>query len=184
VATALTLNFYVNGMSTTVTVADNTEPLLYVLRNQVGTRGVKFGCGVGLCGACTVIVDGVTNRSCVTPLNTVASGAQVTTIEGLGQPNNPNDDRGRKTRTKGIQKAFIDNQAGQCAYCIPGIMMGSYNWLRGRRSAGNTAVPTDDEVKNFLSGIGQTPPFVYLCRCGTHMRIIRAIQQASQEMKP
>jgi len=173
-ATPLTLKFYVNGVSTTVSVADDTEPLLYVLRNQVGTRGVKFGCGVGLCGACTVIVDGVTNRSCVTPLNTVASGAQVTTVEGLGQPNNP----------KGIQKAFIDNQAGQCAYCIPGIMMGSYNWLRGRRSAGNTAVPTDDEVKDFLSGIGQTPPFAYLCRCGTHMRIIRAIQQASAEMKP
>jgi aerobic-type carbon monoxide dehydrogenase small subunit (CoxS/CutS family) len=169
-ATPLTLNLYVNGDSTTVTVADDTEPLLYVLRNQVGTQGVKFGCGVAQCGACTVIVDGVTKRSCITQLRTVANGAQVTTLEGLGQPNNP----------KGIQKAFIDNQAGQCAYCIPGIIMGSYNWLLGRRNSGNTALPTDDEVKDFLSGIGQSPPFVYLCRCGTHMRIIRAIQQAAQ----
>ena len=169
-ATPLTLNLYVNGDSTTVTVADDTEPLLYVLRNQVGTQGVKFGCGVAQCGACTVIVDGLTKRSCITQLKTVANGAQVTTLEGLGQPNDP----------KGIQKAFIDTQAGQCAYCIPGIIMGSYNWLLGRRNAGNTAVPTDDEVKDFLSGIGQSPPFVYLCRCGTHMRIIRAIQQAAQ----
>jgi nicotinate dehydrogenase subunit A len=190
-ATPLILNLYVNNQLKTVTVADGTEPLLYVLRNQVGTKGVKFGCGVAQCGACTVIIDGVTKRSCVTPLNTVADGAQVTTIEGLGQPDNPNgveetDDRGRKRRTteardlQGIQKAFVDNQAGQCAYCAAGIIMGSYNWLQGR---GNTAVPSDDEVKDFLSGIGQTPPFVYLCRCGTHMRIVRAIQQASREMR-
>ena len=171
----LTLDLYVNNQFTTVTVADNTEPLLYVLRNQVGTKGVKFGCGVAQCGACTVIIDGVTKRSCITPLNTVANGAQVTTLEGLGQPNNPNG-------LHGIQKAFVDNQAGQCAYCANGIIMGSYNWLQGRRNAGNTAIPTDDEVTDFLSGIGQTPPFVYLCRCGTHMRIVRAIQQASQEM--
>jgi aerobic-type carbon monoxide dehydrogenase small subunit (CoxS/CutS family) len=171
-ATHLILNLYVNNQFKTVTVADGTEPLLYVLRNQVGTKGVKFGCGVAQCGACTVIIDGVTQRSCVTPLNTVADGAQVTTLEGLGQPNDPNG-------LQGIQKAFVDNQAGQCAYCAAGIIMGSYNWLQGR---GNTAIPTDDEVKNFLSGIGQTPPFVYLCRCGTHMRIVRAIQQASQEM--
>ena len=171
-ATPLTRNLYVNNQLKTVTVADDTEPLLYVLRNQVGTTGVKFGCGVAQCGACTVIIDGVTKRSCITPLNTVADGAQVTTLEGLGQPNNPNG-------LHGIQKAFVDNQAGQCAYCAAGIIMGSYNWLQGR---GNTAIPTDDEVKNFLSGIGQTPPFVYLCRCGTHMRIVRAIQQASQEM--
>ena len=174
-ATPLILNLYVNNQFTTVTVADGAEPLLYVLRNQVGTKGVKFGCGVAQCGACTVIIDGVTKRSCVTPLNTVADGAQVTTLEGLGQPNNPN-------RLHGIQKAFVDNQAGQCAYCAAGIIMGSYNWLQGRRNAGNTAIPSDDEVKNFLSGIGQTPPFVYLCRCGTHMRIIRAIQQAAQEI--
>jgi nicotinate dehydrogenase subunit A len=165
-ATPLTLDLNVNGDLTTVTVADGTEPLLYVLRNQVGTQAPKFGCGVAQCGACTVIVDGVTKRSCITPLNTVANGAQVTTLEGLGQPNNP----------KGIEKAFIDNQAAQCAYCTSGIIMGAYNWLRGR---GNAGIPTDDEVKNFLSGIGQTPPFVYLCRCGTHMRIIRAIQQAA-----
>jgi len=174
-ANPLSLDLYVNNQLTTVTVADDTEPLLYVLRNQVGTKGVKFGCGVAQCGACTVIIDGVTKRSCVTPLNTVADGAQVTTLEGLGRPNNPHG-------LHGIQKAFVDNQAGQCAYCAAGIIMGSYNWLQGRRNAGNAAIPTDDEVKNFLSGIGQTPPFVYLCRCGTHMRIVRAIQQASQEM--
>jgi nicotinate dehydrogenase subunit A len=194
-ATPLILDLYVNNRFKTVTVADDTEPLLYVLRNQVGTKGVKFGCGVAQCGACTVIIDGVTKRSCVTPLNTVADGAQVTTLEGLGQPNNRNEAernlRGEAERDlrdpadkrlHGIQKAFVDNQAGQCAYCAAGIIMGSYNWLQGRRNAGNTAIPTDDEVKNFLSGIGQTPPFVYLCRCGTHMRIVRAIQQASQEI--
>jgi aerobic-type carbon monoxide dehydrogenase small subunit (CoxS/CutS family) len=162
-------------MLTTVTVADETEPLLYVLRNQVGTQAVKFGCGLAQCGACTVIINGVTKRSCVTPLSTVASGAQVTTLEGLGQPDSPNG-------LQGIQKAFLENQAGQCAYCASGIMLGSYNWLLGRRAAGNTAIPTDDEVKDFLSGIHQTPAFVYLCRCGSHMRIVKAIQQASQEM--
>jgi nicotinate dehydrogenase subunit A len=173
--TPLTLDLYVNGAPVTVSVADDTEPLLYVLRNQVGTQGVKFGCGVAQCGACTVIVDGVTKRSCVTPIKTVAEGAHVTTLEGLGQPKSPNG-------LQGIQKAFYDNQAGQCAYCASGIIMGSYNWLQGRRAAGNTAIPTDDEVKDFLSGINQTPPFVYLCRCGTHMRIIKAIQQAAQEI--
>ena len=118
-------------------------------------------------------VDGVTKRSCITPLNAVADGAHVKTLEGLGQPHNP----------RGLQKAFIDNQAAQCAYCTSGIIMGSYNWLQGRFSAGNRSIPTDDEVKDFLSGVGQTPPFVYLCRCGTHMRIVRAIQQAAKEMK-
>ena len=190
-ATPLTLDLYVNNQFTTVTVADSTEPLLYVLRNQVGTKSVKFGCGVAQCGACTVIINGVTKRSCVTPLNTVADGAQVTTLEGLVGHRDDDDDtglgnsrtgHGHPNRLQGIQKAFVDNQAGQCAYCAAGIIMGSYNWLQGRRNAGNTAIPSDDEVKDFLSGIGQTPPFVYLCRCGTHMRIIQAIQQAAQEM--
>jgi nicotinate dehydrogenase subunit A len=171
--TPLTLQLYVNGQPKTVTVADDTEPLLYVLRNQVGTQAVKFGCGLAQCGACTVIMNGVTTRSCVTKLSTVPPGAQVTTLEGLGQPNSPNG-------LQGIQKAFLQNQAGQCAYCASGIMTGAYNWLKKRRSAGNTAVPTTEEVTDFLSGINQTPAFVYLCRCGSHMRIIQAIQQASQ----
>jgi len=170
-ATPLTLKLVVNGETTTVTVADNTEPLLYVLRNQVGAQAVKYGCGLAQCGACTVIVNGVTTRSCVTPLANVAAGAHVTTLEGLGD----------RDEIAGISQAFIDNQAGQCAYCIPGIMTGSYNWLQSRRAAGNFAVPTQSEVTDFLSGVGQTPPFVYLCRCGAHMRIIRAIQQAAQE---
>jgi aerobic-type carbon monoxide dehydrogenase small subunit (CoxS/CutS family) len=171
----VTLNIYVNGAPVTVTVADGAEPLLYVLRNQVGTQGVRFGCGVAQCGACTVIVDGVTTRSCVKQVQTMANGAQVTTIEGLGQPQSPNG-------LQGIQRAFYENQAGQCAYCASGIMMGAYNWLQGRRAAGNNAVPTAGEVTDFLSGINQVPPFVYLCRCGTHMRIVKAIQQASQEI--
>lgn len=173
--TPLTLNIYVNNVPKTVTVDDETEPLLYVLRNQAGTQSVKFGCGVAQCGCCTVLVDGVTKRSCITQLQAVANGAHVTTLEGLGQPDSPDG-------LQGIQKAFLENQAGQCTYCMSGIMMGAYNWLQGRISAGNTAVPTDNEVKDFLSGIGQTPPFVYLCRCGSHMRVIRAIQQAAQEM--
>ena len=173
--TPLTLSIYVNNQLKTVSVADETEPLLYVLRNQVGTQAVRFGCGLAQCGACTVILNGVTTRSCVTPLTKVPAGSQVTTLEGLGQPDSPNG-------LQGIQKAFLVNQAGQCAYCASGIMMGAYNWLQGRRAAGNAAIPTDDEVKDFLSGINQTPAFVYLCRCGSHMRIVKAIQQASQEM--
>ena len=154
-ATPLTLDLYVNGDLTTVTVADDTEPLLYVLRNQVGTQGVKFGCGVAQCGACTVIVDGVTKRSCVTPLKTVANGAQVTTLEGLGQPNNP----------KGIQKAFIDNQAAQCAYCMNGMIMVAKVLLD------KNPHPTDDQIKQALNG--------NLCRCGSHLRVIRAVKRAA-----
>lgn len=173
---SLTLDLYVNDSPVTVTVEDNNEPLLYVLRNQVGTQAVKFGCGVAQCGACTVIVNGVTTRACVTPLSSVPEGSQVLTLEGLGQPNSPNG-------LQGIQKAFLDNQAGQCAFCAPGIMVGAYNWLKGRRAAGNRAIPTTDEVNNFLSGVNQTPSWVYLCRCGAHLRIVKAIKQASQEMR-
>ncbi len=164
-ATPATRNLYVNGKQKTVSVDDDAEPLLYVLRNQVGMQGVKFGCGVAQCGACTVILNGVTTRSCITKLSTVTDGSQVTTLEGLAH----GDDLSR------LQQAFVDNQAGQCAYCMSGIIVAAYNWLQGRRAAGNTAVPTDDEVKTFLS----SP--VYLCRCGSHMRVVRAIQQASQE---
>ena len=172
--TSLTINLLLNGDPTSVSVADDTEPLLYVLRNQLKQVGPKFGCGVAQCGACTVLINGAVRRSCVTAMNTLNSGDAVTTLDGLApSPNNPHP----------LQQALLDHQAGQCAYCINGIIMGAYQWLQTRHGSGNRAVPTDDEVKNFLTGVGQTPPFVYLCRCGAHLRMIRAIQQASQEMQ-
>lgn len=174
-AAPLSLSLYINQKRTTVTVADSSEPLLYILRNQADTTSVKYGCGVNQCGACTVIVDGVTTRSCTTPLSAIADGAHITTLEGRS-------DRGADG-LEAMKRAFVEHQAGQCAYCIPGIMMGSYNWLLARKKAGNYAVPTEQEVKDFLSGVGQTPPYVYLCRCGAHMRIVRAIRHASQEIR-
>ena len=172
--TPLTIDLLLNGEMKTASVADDTEPLLYVLRNQLKQVGPKFGCGVAQCGACTVLINGAIRRSCVTALNTLHSGDAVMTLDGLSNP---------PKKPHPLQKAFLDHQAGQCAYCINGILMGAYQWLQGRLGSGNRAVPTDDEVKDFLSGVGQTPPFVYLCRCGAHLRMIRAIQQASQEMQ-
>jgi nicotinate dehydrogenase subunit A len=170
--TSISLNLSVNGRPRTVSVPDDTEPLLYILRNQLGQIGPKFGCDLAQCGACTVLVNGTITRSCVTQIRNVANGAQVTTLDGLASAAVPNP----------LQQAFIDEQAGQCAYCINGMIMGAYGWLSARFSAGNRTVPSDDEVKNFLSGVGQTPAFVYLCRCGSHLRIIRAIRQAAEEM--
>jgi nicotinate dehydrogenase subunit A len=170
--TSISLNLSINGQPRTVSVPDNTEPLLYILRNQLGQMGPKFGCGVAQCGACTVLVNGTITQSCVTQIRSVANGAQVTTLDGLGSAAAPHP----------LQQAFIDQQAAQCAYCMNGMIMGAYGWLSARFSDGNRAVPSDDEVKNFLTGVGQTPAFVYLCRCGSHLRIIRAIQQAAKEM--
>ena len=171
-ATPLSLNLSINGTLRTVSVADDTEPLLYVLRNQLGQRGPKFGCGVAQCGSCTVLVNGTITRSCVTPISGLASGAEVTTLDGLGSLAQPHP----------LQQSFIDQQAAQCAGCMNGMIMGALGWLQARFSSGNRTVPTDDEVKNFLSGVGQSPAFVYLCRCGAHLRIIRGIQQAAQEL--
>jgi nicotinate dehydrogenase subunit A len=107
-------------------------------------------------------------------MNTLHNGDAVLTLDGLGKlPKNLHP----------LQEAFLDHQAGQCSFCVNGIIMGAYQWLQTRLSNGNRAIPTDEEVKDFLSGVGQTPPFVYLCRCGAHLRMIRAIQQASQEMQ-
>jgi nicotinate dehydrogenase subunit A len=165
-------------MSRTVTAPDETEPLLYVLRNALDQHGPKFGCGVSQCGACTVLVDGAIRRSCVTALSTVPEGATVETLDGLGTPGAPHP----------LQRAFIDEQAGQCAYCVNGMIMGALGWLRARAADGNTAVPTDIEIREFLSGgpVGGDPiqaaPNQYLCRCGTHMRIVRAISVAAGEM--
>jgi len=108
----------------------------------------------------------------VTQLRNVENASEITTLDGLGGGANPHP----------LQQSFIDQQAAQCAYCMNGMIMGAYGWLTARFAAGNRVVPTDDEVKNFLSGVGQTPAFNYICRCGSHLRVIRAIQQAAGEM--
>jgi nicotinate dehydrogenase subunit A len=170
--TPRTLNVTVNGQARTVSVPDHTEPLLFVLRNQLDQRGPKFGCGVAQCGACTVLVNGAIVRSCVTQVQAIADGAQVVTLDGLGTGDDPHP----------LQRAFIQEQAGQCAFCLNGMIIGALGWLQGRFAAGNRSVPSDDEIKQFLSGKLPGSTFVYLCRCGTHLRIIRAIRRAAKEM--
>ena len=133
------------------------EPLLYVLRDRLGLNGPKFGCGLGQCGACTVLKDGQPIRSCRTPASALA-GAEITTLEGLG-------DEGR---LHPLQAAFLEEQAGQCAYCIPGMIMSAAGLLR------RTPRPTDAEVRAALDG--------NLCRCGSHNRILRAVKRAAAMM--
>jgi len=137
--------------------ADPDTPLLYVLRDDLGLNAAKFGCGLGQCGACTVIVDGKAVLSCVTPL-LLLEGRHVTTLEGLGTVANPAP----------IQRAFIEEQAAQCGYCIPGIMMRAQALLMRR------ARPDDAEIRAALAP--------HLCRCGTHMRILSAIHRAARLM--
>lgn len=170
--TPLTRTLVVNGEERTVTVADDGEELLYVLRNQLDQRGPKFGCGVAQCGACTVLVDGEIQRSCVVPLRSVPNGADVTTLDGLGDEGRPHP----------LQRAFVDEQAGQCAYCVNAIIMGAAGWLQQRKEAGDTSLPSDTEIAAFLSGEEAGSDDNYLCRCGAHMRMIRAIRQAAEEV--
>jgi nicotinate dehydrogenase subunit A len=144
----------VNGKSETVTVDDPEMPLLYVLRDELGLHGPRFGCGLGQCGACTVHIDGQAVRSCVTPLSQVGTG-KVMTLEGLGTEAHPHP----------VQSAFIEEQAVQCGYCINGMIMQSAAFLK------HTPKPTSDQIKQELAN--------NLCRCGTHLRIIRAVQRAA-----
>ena len=157
------------------TTPEASEPLLYWLRERHGQRGAKFGCGVAQCGACTVLIDGAPVRSCTRQLHTVADGADVRTLDGLASG-----------RAHPLQRAFVDQQAAQCAFCINGIVMGSLGWLEGRMARGDRAVPSDAEVRDLLSGVTAATPDVepenYLCRCGAHNRIVAAIRQAAGEM--
>ena len=146
----------VNGQDHQVD-ADPDTPLLYVLRDDLELNAAKFGCGLGQCGACTVIVDGNAVLSCVTPLLLVA-GKQVTTLEGLGSIEAPGP----------IQRAFIEEQAAQCGYCIAGMMMSAKALLDVNPH------PSEADVRQGLAD--------NLCRCGTHNRIIRAVLKASQAM--
>jgi nicotinate dehydrogenase subunit A len=147
------IHLNVNGQRREV-MADPETPLLYVLRNDLRLTGTKFGCGLGQCGACTVLVGGQTVRSCVTPLQAV-TGQVVTTIEGLGSPERPHP----------LQAAFIEEQAAQCGYCTPGIVMAAKAFLD------QTPRPAEAQIKQALAGV--------LCRCGTHDRVVRAVMRAA-----
>jgi len=143
----------VNGREHEVDAEPDT-PLLYVLRDDLGLNGAKFGCGLGQCGACTVIVDGEAVFSCLTPI-VMLPGRQVTTIEGLGTAEHPGP----------LQQAFIAEQAAQCGYCIAGMVM------RAQALLAHTPAPTEQEIRD-----GMNPN---LCRCGTHMRILAAVRRAA-----
>jgi len=147
----------VNGEIRTVDVRDAQEPLLYVLRNALGLTGAKFGCGLGQCGACTVIVDGEPIRSCLVPVSAMA-GRKVTTIEGLGTPETPHP----------LQSAFVAEQAAQCGYCVTGMVM------TGAALLARKPALTRQDAQQALAG--------NLCRCGVHERILRAILRASRKV--
>jgi nicotinate dehydrogenase subunit A len=152
---AIKLN--VNGTDQTID-SDPDTPLLYVLRNDLKLNGAKFGCGLGQCGACTVMVDGNAVLSCVTPVM-LMEGRTVTTVEGLGTIEKPGP----------MQQAFIAEQAAQCGYCIPGMMMRAQALLQAKPQA------DDRDIRQALE--------FNLCRCGTHMRILRAIHRARDLMQ-
>ena len=150
----MAISLRVNGFSRSVPAGTDT-PLLYVLRNDLGLNGAKFGCGLAQCGACTVLLDGRAVRSCITEIGSIG-GAEITTIEGLGTLD----------RLHPLQQAFIDEQAAQCGYCINGMIMTAKELLD------RNPHPTAAEVREALAG--------NLCRCGTHGRIIRAVLRAAQ----
>jgi len=149
-----TLRLTVNGKARSVRVDDPNVPLLYVLRDDLGLRGPRFGCGLSQCGACTVHLNGASVRSCVYPAK-AAVGKKVVTLEGLGTPEHPHP----------LQQAFIDEQAAQCGYCINGMIMEAAAFLARKKN------PTEEEIKAALAD--------NLCRCGTHLRIVRAVKRAA-----
>jgi nicotinate dehydrogenase subunit A len=146
----------VNGRSVAVDVEPET-PLLYILRNDLELNGSKFGCGLGQCGACTVIVEGEAIRSCITPVGSV-EGFEITTLEGLGSI----------AKMHPIQKAFLDNHAAQCGYCINGFIMTAKAFIDQNPRA------TENEIITALDA--------NLCRCGTHQRILAAAVQYAKEV--
>ena len=166
-----TRTIVLNGKKVTVSVPDDSQQFLYILREQLGQHGPKFGCGVAQCGACTVLVDGKVVRSCVTPLSSVSDGVAVSTLDGLA-----------RGRPHPLQQSFLDQQAGQCAFCVNGMIMGALGWLEGRVRAGNRRVPTPEQVADYLSGATAESSFNYICRCGAHPRIVAAIVAAAEEM--
>ncbi len=155
---ARSISLNVNGKTAQVQVDDPQMPLLYALRDELGLHGPRFGCGLGQCGACTVIIDGKTVRSCIAPISEVGDKA-ITTLEGLGTPERPHP----------VQQAFIDEQAVQCGYCINGMVMEAKAFLDANPD------PSEDQIKEALAD--------NLCRCGTHIRIVRAVQRAARQTR-
>ena len=147
----------VNGREHRVRVEADT-PLLYVLRNDLGLLGAKFGCGLEQCGSCKVLVDGEALPSCRAPVESF-QGRAITTIEGLGTAE----------RLHPLQQAFVDEEAAQCGYCIPGMIVGAAALLEHNPN------PTDAEIRAALA--------IHLCRCGAHARILKAVRRAAQSMK-
>jgi nicotinate dehydrogenase subunit A len=150
------LSLKVNGQTHSIDV-DPTTPLLYVLSDDLGLRGPKFGCGLGQCGSCTVLVKGQAVRSCITAVESV-QGVEIITLEGLGTVDKPHP----------IQKAFIEEQAAQCGYCLNGVILTAKAFLDKNPKA------TEKEIQEGMSRV--------LCRCFTHTRMLRAIGRARQEM--
>jgi nicotinate dehydrogenase subunit A len=147
------INLTVNGKSHQIDAEPDT-PLLYVLRDQLQLNGAKYGCGLGQCGACTVVVDGEAVFSCITPIS-VLPGRRITTLEGLGTADKPG----------ALQAAFIEEQAAQCGFCIPGMIMRADALLQ------RNPAPTDAQIRQHMNA--------NLCRCGTHSRILRAVGRAA-----
>jgi nicotinate dehydrogenase subunit A len=148
---------HVNGKSHQVNVEPDT-PLLYVLRDNLGLHGPKYGCGLAQCGSCTVLIDGKAVRSCTFPVSKLGQG-KVVTLEGLGTPQKPSP----------VQQAFIDEQAAQCGYCVNGMVMQATAFLNARQTA-----PSERDIRQTLRD--------NLCRCGTHQRIIAAVKRAATLM--
>jgi len=153
----MTQTLNVNGETREVQ-ADAETPLLYALRNDLGLVGTRYGCGLGQCGACTVLIDGQPVQSCDIPVS-AAVGKQITTVEALGTPASPHP----------LQQAFITEQAAQCGYCASGILMAAKALLDANPD------PSDAEIRSALER--------NLCRCGTHGRVLRAIRRAARELR-
>jgi nicotinate dehydrogenase subunit A len=154
----MSVRIRVNGKVHDVEAAAPDTPLLYVLRNDIGLNGVRYGCGAAQCGACTVLIDGRATRACVTPAS-AAKGAEITTAEGLGTPDKPHP----------VQAAFIAEQAAQCGYCTAGMIAAAVGLLNRNRN------PSDEQIRTAMTG--------NLCRCGTYDRIIRAVRRAASAMR-
>ncbi len=150
----MAISLRVNGHAQAL-AADPDTPLLYILRNDFQLNGPKFGCGLGQCGACTVILNGRAVRSCVTSLHDARDG-EITTLEGLGTHDSPHP----------LQRAFVEEQAAQCGYCTNGMVM------QAKALLDQSARPSDAEIKAALAN--------NLCRCGTHVQIVRAVRRAAQ----